>query len=158
MNNILKIIKDSSLGVLFTYSNPDSGGRFINGRLEDLCRSDSKRFKIVKNLGQLKYLSAMSHVDLLIGNSSSGIIEAASFRKPVVNIGDRQEGRLKGNNIIDCKVSGLRKSIEQALSLSFINSCKDMTNIYGSGKASSNIVNKLIEQPLSAKKFFIDLK
>ena len=106
----------------------------------------------------MNYLSAISHANLLIGNSSSGIIEAASFGKPVVNIGDRQSGRLKGVNIIDCEVQELSNSIKLALSSSFINKCRDIPNVYGSGKASINIVNKLITQPLSVKKFFLDIK
>lgn len=158
LNDILIALKDSSLSILFTYSNSDSGGRFINKKLEDFCRTDPKRFKVIKNLGQKNYLSAISHANLLIGNSSSGIIEAASFGKPVVNIGDRQSGRLKGVNIIDCEVKELSNSIKLALSSSFINKCRDIPNLYGSGKASINIVNKLITQPLSVKKFFLDIK
>ena len=100
----------------------------------------------------------MSHVDLIIGNSSSGIIESASFGKPVVNIGNRQSGRLKGINIIDTEVKELSESIKMAISLSFINNCQDIPNIYGSGGASVNIVNELISQPLSVKKFFVDIK
>ena len=61
----------------------------------------------------------MKHVDLLIGNSSSGIIEAASFKKAVVNIGNRQKGRLKGQNVIDCNIVSLYESIELALSDNF---------------------------------------
>ena len=158
LNDIFKSLEDSSLGILFTYSNADSGGRIINKELEAFCKNDSKRYKVVKNLGPLKYLSAMSHVDLMIGNSSSGIIESASFEKPVVNIGDRQSGRLKGVNIIDSKIKDLSKSIKLALSKKFIHKCKGIQNIYGSGKASIRIVNELINQPLSVKKFFIDIK
>jgi len=158
LNDIFIALEASPLSVLFTYSNPDSGGRFINNKLEDFCRKNPKRFKVIKNLGQLKYLSAISHANLLIGNSSSGIIESASFQKPVVNIGDRQSGRLKGDNIIDCEVKELSKSIALALSPSFINNCRDVPNLYGSGGASVSIVNKLINQPLSVKKFFLDIK
>jgi len=158
LNDIFTTLEASSLGVLFTYSNADSGGRFINNNLEDFCKKNPKKFKVVKNLGQLKYLSAMSHVNLLIGNSSSGIIEASSFEKPVVNIGDRQSGRLKGVNIIDCEVKELSKSISLALSSSFINNCQGITNLYGSGGASINIINELINQPLSVKKYFLDIK
>jgi len=158
LNNIFKSLEESSLGILFTYSNADSGGRIINKKLEAFCKNDSKKYKVVKNLGVLKYLSAMSHVDLIIGNSSSGIIESASFEKPVVNIGDRQSGRLKGVNVIDSKIKDLSKSIKLALSKKFIHKCKGIQNIYGSGKASIRIVNELINQPLSVKKFFIDIK
>lgn len=158
LSDIFTVLADSSLDVLFTYANADSGGRIINKKIEVFCKKNSGRFKVVKNLGQLKYLSAMSHVDLLIGNSSSGIIEAASFGKPVINIGDRQSGRLKGVNVIDSKVKDLSKSIKLALSSDFVNKCQDIPNIYGLGDASTNIVNELINQPLSVKKFFLDIK
>ena len=75
----------------------------------------------VTSLGQLNYLSSLQYIDFIIGNSSSGIIESASFGKPVVNIGNRQSGRLKGVNIIDTDVKELSESIKMAISLSFIN-------------------------------------
>jgi GDP/UDP-N,N'-diacetylbacillosamine 2-epimerase (hydrolysing) len=158
LNDIFKILKETSLSILFTYSNSDIGGRFINKKLEEFCKISSIRFKVVKNLGQIKYLSAMSYVDLLIGNSSSGIIESASFSKPVVNIGGRQTGRLKGINVIDSDIKDLGESIKLALSANFLNQCQGIENIYGSGEASINIVNELINQPLLVKKFFKDIK
>jgi UDP-N-acetylglucosamine 2-epimerase len=100
----------------------------------------------------------MKHVDLLVGNTSSGIIEAASFDKPVVNIGDRQSGRLKGVNVIDCKIKDLSKSIELALSSGFTIKCQNQQNIYGTGNASISIVNELINQPLSVVKKFLDIE
>ncbi len=155
---IFDILVDSGIGVLFTYANADSGGRIINKKIEEFCKSNPSQFKVVKNLGQLRYLSAMKHVDLLIGNTSSGIIEAASFSKPVVNIGDRQLGRLKGVNVIDCKIKELDESIGLALSSDFIIKCQNQQNIYGTGDASTSIVNELINQPLSVVKKFIDIE
>jgi len=98
----------------------------------------------------------MKHVDLLIGNSSSGIIEAASFKKPVVNIGDRQKGRLKGKNVIDCDFSRLSESITLALSDNFRKKINSINNLYGSGKASDIIIDKLANEPLSVIKKFRD--
>jgi len=158
LNEILRVLEESSLSVLFTYSNADTGGKIINKNLEIFCKKNPKRFKLFKNLGNLKYLSAMSHVNLLIGNSSSGIIESASFGKPTINIGNRQAGRMKGNNVIDSSIKDLNKSIKLALSLNFKKQCRDIKNIYGIGEASIKIVKELINQPLSAKKFFIDTK
>ena len=155
---IFDILVDSGIGVLFTYANADSGGRIINKKIEEFCKSNPSQFKVVKNLGQLRYLSAMKHVDFLIGNTSSGIIEAASFSKPVVNIGDRQLGRLKGVNVIDCKIKELDKSIGLALSSDFIIKCQNQQNIYGIGDASTSIVNELVNQPLSVVKKFIDIE
>ena len=151
LSNIFEALFESEIGVLFTYANADSGGRIINKKIEEFCKLDPKKYKVVKNLGQLKYLSAMKHVDLLIGNTSSGIIEAASFSKPVVNLGSRQSGRLKGVNIVDSEIKELRKTIKLALSLNFIKNCQDVSNIYGSGEAALNIVNELV------KKFFFDI-
>ena len=158
LNEILRVLEESSLSVLFTYSNADTGGKIINKNLEIFCKKNPKRFKLFKNLGNLKYLSAMSHVNLLIGNSSSGIIESASFGKPTINIGNRQAGRMKGNNVIDSSIKDLNKSIKLALSLNFKKQCRDIKNIYGIGEASIKIVKELINQPLSVKKFFIDTK
>jgi len=100
----------------------------------------------------------MKHANLLIGNTSSGIIEAASFYKPVVNIGNRQLGRLRGINVIDCTIQELYQSITLALSNDFIIKCQNQQNIYGVGNASKHIVQKLIKQPLSVVKKFIDIK
>ena len=155
---IFDVLVNSEISVLFTYANADSGGRIINKKVEEFCKLNPNKYKVVKNLGQLRYLSAMKHVDLLVGNTSSGIIEAASFDKPVVNIGDRQSGRLKGINVIDCKIKDLSKSIELALSSGFTIKCQNQQNIYGTGNASISIVNELINQPLSVVKKFLDIE
>ena len=153
---ILNILTILNLNILFTYANADKGGTVINRRLEEFCKTNPLKYKVVKNLGQIRYLSTMKHVDLLIGNSSSGIIEAASFKKPVVNIGERQKGRLRGVNIIDCDINTLKESIIFAMSSNFRKKNKNMKNIYGNGLAANIIVGKLINQPLSVIKKFID--
>ena len=154
---ILNVLLDSSIRILFTYANADNGGMVINKKIEKFCKLDIDKYKVVKNLGQLRYLSAMKYVDLLIGNSSSGIIEAASFYKPVVNIGNRQSGRLKGLNVIDCSIKDLKKSIKLALSDSFIKKCSNQKNVYGDGRSATRIVDELSSQPLSLKKRFVDI-
>jgi UDP-hydrolysing UDP-N-acetyl-D-glucosamine 2-epimerase len=153
---ILSILETFGFNIIFTYANADTGGRVINQRIEQFCKIQPAKYKVVKNLGQIKYLSAMKYVDLLIGNTSSGIIEAASFKKPVVNIGNRQKGRLRGENVIDCNLNTLQESIKLALSSSFRNKIKNMNNIYGTGSASDFIVDKLINEPLSIIKKFRD--
>ena len=153
---ILAILNESNLNILFTYSNADAGGRIISQKIEEFCKLQPDKYKVVKNLGQLKYLTAMKHVDLLIGNSSSGIIEAASFKKPVVNIGDRQKGRLRGKNVIDCDLKSLKKSIMLALSPNFKDEIKNIKNVYGVGAASEVILDKLINEPMSIIKKFKD--
>jgi UDP-hydrolysing UDP-N-acetyl-D-glucosamine 2-epimerase len=153
---ILGILKNFSFNVLFTYANADAGGKKINKKIEQFCNINSSKYKVVKSLGQLKYLSAMKNVDLIIGNSSSGIIEAASFHKPVINIGDRQKGRLRNKNVIDCNLDTLEESIRIGISSSFRTSIKKINNIYGKGTAAVFIVDKLISEPLSVIKKFRD--
>lgn len=158
IENILAVVQKSNINVIFTYANADDSGRIINQAIEKFVSSDTNKYFVAKNLGQLKYLSAMKHVDLLIGNTSSGIIEAASFHKPVVNIGDRQKGRLQSGNVIDCKVDTLANAIQQAMSDSFQEKCKQITNIYGNGHASDIIIDVLSNQELSVIKKFVDME
>ncbi len=158
LDSIFDVLLKVDIGVLFTYANADFGGKIINNKIEDFCKLDIRKYKVIKSLGQLRYLSAMKHANLLIGNTSSGIIEAASFYKPVVNIGNRQLGRLKGVNIIDCTIQELHQSITLALSNNFIIKCQNQQNIYGNGNASRYIVQELLKQPLSMVKKFIDIK
>ncbi len=157
IKRILKIIGDSNISVLFTYANSDDGGRVINNEIEEFASKDKEKYLVVKSLGQLKYLSAMKHLDFVIGNTSSGIIEAASFHKPVINIGNRQLGRLQSGNIIDSTIEKLEESIFQATSNIFIKNCNDVVNIYGDGNASQHMVSLLENQNLSPIKKFNDL-
>ena len=154
---ILSILETFSFNILFTYSNADLGGSLINKKIEQFCKINPLKYKVVKSLGQVKYLSAMKYVDLIIGNSSSGIIEAASFKKPVVNIGDRQKGRLRSENVIDCNLNTLHESIKLALSSSFKNKIQNIKNIYGTGSAAIFIVDKLMNEPISVIKKFKDI-
>ena len=158
LDQIFAPLKKSGLNILFTYANADDNGRIINQKIEAFCQTNPIKYKVVKSLGQLRYLSAMKYVDILIGNTSSGIIEAASFHKPVVNIGDRQKGRLQSGNVINCRVKTLYNSIIGALSDSFQNKCQTITNIYGTGKASSMIVKNLSNIELSIVKQFVDME
>ena len=157
IKRILAIIGDSNISILFTYANSDDGGRVINNEIEEFASKDKEKYLVVKSLGQLKYLSAMKHLDFIIGNTSSGIIEAASFQKPVINIGNRQLGRLQSANVINSTIEKLNDSIFQAISDSFIERCNDVVNIYGDGSASNSIVAYLESQNLSSIKKFHDL-
>jgi len=155
---VLHAVKKSDVNVLFTYANADDGGRLINQTIEQFVLENKEKYHIVKSLGQLKYLSALKHVDLLIGNASSGIVEAASFYKPVVNIGDRQKGRLQSGNVIDCSINAISNAIDKALSNGFKEKCSNVINIYGEGKSAASIVNILEESKLSVIKRFVDNK
>ena len=156
MEKIFNVLSNTNLNVLFTYANADENGRLINQMIEEICKENPQKYKVVKSLGQLRYLSAMKYVDLLIGNTSSGIIEAASFKKPVVNIGARQKGRLRSGNVIDCDIESLESSIDQALSGDFKCKCEIVENIYGNGGAADIIVNSLENNELSVIKKFVD--
>jgi UDP-hydrolysing UDP-N-acetyl-D-glucosamine 2-epimerase len=157
IDQIFTTLEKSNLNILFSYANADDNGRAINQKIEIFCQTNPRKYKVVKSLGQLRYLSAMKYVDILIGNTSSGIIEAASFQKPVVNIGNRQKGRLQSGNVIDCSIKVLQMAISKALSKDFYNTCKAVINMYGDGNASNIIVDKLLNIELSGIKGFVDL-
>ena len=88
--------------IIITKANSDSGGRVINSMIDDYLARNYHKSIGFTSLGQLRYLSAMQHVDAVVGNSSSGIIETPSFKIGTINIGDRQKGRIKADSIIDC--------------------------------------------------------
>jgi len=157
IKRILQVVESLGINVLFTYANADDGGRAINYAIEQFTGQNKEKYCVVKNLGQLKYLSVMKYVDLLIGNTSSGIIEAATLHKPVVNIGNRQQGRIQSGNVINCDIDGLEKAINHALTNDFIKQCETVTNLYGEGKASEQIVEQLEQQDLSCIKRFHDI-
>jgi|TARA_B100001964_G_scaffold244285_1_gene325126 UDP-hydrolysing UDP-N-acetyl-D-glucosamine 2-epimerase len=104
INSIIKAIKKTELNVVITYPNADVGhDKIINTLLKKL--SNKKKYKIVKNCGLSLYSNLMQNCLAMIGNTSSGIVEAASFNVPVINIGTRQDGKFKPKNVIDCKYS-----------------------------------------------------
>jgi GDP/UDP-N,N'-diacetylbacillosamine 2-epimerase (hydrolysing) len=154
---ILQVLNTSGINILFTYANADEKGRIINREIENFAQQDSIKYKVVKSLGQLRYLSAMRHADLMIGNTSSGLVEAASFQKPVINIGDRQKGRLRNENVLDSTVETLSAALVQALSPSFLQQCRQVKNLYGDGNAAVQIVTILENCSLSCRKSFCDL-
>lgn len=158
ITHVFSVLEQSGLNVLFTYANADNNGRIINQKIEEFCRAKPARYKVVKSLGQTRYLSAMKYTDILIGNTSSGIIEAASFQKPVVNIGNRQKGRLQSGNVIDCSIEELDNAIKQARSEEFQHRCKILNNIYGNGNASDIIIDILSTIELSVLKKFVDME
>ena len=163
--NMLKAIEDAGIRAIFTKANADADGSIINGRLAEFCQNRPDNFKLFDNLGQTRYLSCMKNLDLMIGNSSSGIIEAPSFRLPVVNIGDRQKGRMRAPNVIDVgnSVAEIRGGIARALSNDFRTSIKDIENPYDrfrDGQTSHRIMEVLKTVELSEdliKKKFRDL-
>ena len=96
---------------------------------------------VFASLGQLRYLSVMAIVDVVIGNSSSGLYEVPSFRKPTVDIGERQRGRLRAASVVHCGAvaSEIAAAVDQALGLD----CRDVVNPYGDGNSSGRIIAEL---------------
>ena len=107
--------------IVFTGANADTGGARINALLQDYCKQAPERRAFFMSLGQQRYLSMLREADLVIGNSSSAILEAPSFRCPTVNIGARQKGRVRAPSVIDCAEArgAIQKAMEAALSTEF---------------------------------------
>lgn len=135
---------DHTTTYVITGANADSGGERINELLRSYCSKSGKAF-FFDSLGMLRYLSALKYCDFVIGNSSSGLIEAPSFHIPTVNIGDRQKGRLKADSIIDCKADrgSIIKAIHKALDKSFRKKCENVINPNGDGNTSKKILTEI---------------
>jgi UDP-hydrolysing UDP-N-acetyl-D-glucosamine 2-epimerase len=144
---------EATPGVLVvTYPNADTAGRTIIDALEAFARR-SQRVRLQPSLGEVPYLSLLEHADLMIGNSSSGLIEAPTFGLPVVNIGDRQRGRLRGANVIDVghDRSEIQRAIAAALTPGLRDRLRGTPNPYGDGGAAARITDVLRRVPLDAR-------
>ena len=145
INELLLALSElNDTGLIFTMPNADAEGRVIFRQIEDFCRHNSCAHAFT-SLGQLRYLSCIQHVDGVVGNSSSGLIEVPSFKKGTINIGDRQRGRLRATSVIDCEPE--RRSIGNAIAYMFSNQFKSMLQVvdnpYGVGGASELVVEVL---------------
>ena len=145
---------------IFTKANADTGGRLINKMLAEFVEDHSNHAVLFDSLGQLRYISIMKLCDAVIGNSSSGIIEAPFLKIPTVNIGDRQKGRIKADSIIDCipEQNVIEKSVRAALESSFRLRLENLKTHYGNGTASDNIVSILKHCSLDVRKPFHDIE
>tara|TARA_B100001741_G_scaffold263991_1_gene228880 strand:+ start:3799 stop:4962 length:1164 start_codon:yes stop_codon:yes gene_type:complete len=160
-DQIIKTVKalekfEDKINIINFYSNPDAGGDEITKYLS------KTKFVNIPNMDSKDFLSLMNFSSFMIGNSSAGIREAPSFKLPVINIGTRQNGRLRGENVID--VEHDTKKIEDAINFiiqneDFKNKIKAIKNPYGDGNAAKKIVevleNLVIDENL-IKKVFID--
>ena len=146
---------------IFTKPNADTNGRIIIKLIDEYVSKNSKKACSFISLGQLRYLSALQYVDVVLGNSSSGLTEVPSFGKPTINIGDRQNGRIKAKSVIDCKpnIKSIFKALEKAFSDEFKKSALEVTNPYGKEGASKKIISKLKEIDIEniLKKSFYDI-
>lgn len=146
----------NGVGVIFTKANADTQGRSINKMIDNYValHAESKAFT---SLGQVRYLSVISQVDVVVGNSSSGLYEVPSFGKPTVNIGDRQKGRLQAASIINCKP--VASEIKRAIISAFNTDYSNVQNPYGDGNSSVQILSILKNIPdyrvLLKKQFFM---
>ena len=154
----LKALESFDLPIIFTSPNADTSNRIVRQMIEAFVKTDS-RATWVSDFGPIGYFSMMARSRAMVGNSSSGLIEAPSFELPVVNIGIRQEGRVRAQNVIDVGYSfeEIRKGIQKAISPEFKLGLKGMKNPYGNGNASEKIVKVLkeidLDQKLILKKF-----
>jgi UDP-hydrolysing UDP-N-acetyl-D-glucosamine 2-epimerase len=151
-DSLFAALREVDAQMLFCYPNADAGSHALLERTRAFLsmRSDARLFV---NLDSVTYWSLLRRVALLIGNSSSGIMEPASFRLPVVNVGFRQRGRERARNVLDAEpeTSAILAKIAQAMSIEFRESLAGMTNPYGDGRASEKIVQVLTTVPLSAE-------
>jgi GDP/UDP-N,N'-diacetylbacillosamine 2-epimerase (hydrolysing) len=154
----LDTLQDTHL--IFTMPNADTEGRALSRQLEAYAAGRPKA-KVYASLGQLRYLSAIAHVDAVVGNSSSGLAEVPSFRKATVNIGDRQKGRLKAKSVIDCAADreSIKAALAEAYSADFQAGLSRVLSPYGDGGASQKILQILENHDFSdsLKKTFHDL-
>ncbi|MDP3726191.1 MAG: UDP-N-acetylglucosamine 2-epimerase [bacterium] len=152
----LEAVKDSNIPALLLYPNNDAGASAIIKAIENTNIRRMRTLSIEEYGNLLRYASA------LVGNSSSGIHETASFHVPTVNIGDRQKGRLRGENVIDVlsDAQAIKKGIETALyDEAFLEKVKNCANPYGDGKSAERIIKVLKEISLGKeliKKNFVD--
>jgi GDP/UDP-N,N'-diacetylbacillosamine 2-epimerase (hydrolysing) len=139
--HVLDNLVDTHL--IFTKSNADTDGRIVNEMIDHYVADNKDKSIAFVSLGQLRYLSAMQHVDAVVGNSSSGIIEAPSFGVATINIGDRQRGRIRAKSVIDCAptTKSIHRAFERLMDESFRQDLIGVKNPYGIGNVAKNIVD-----------------
>ncbi|WDL95137.1 UDP-N-acetylglucosamine 2-epimerase [Alicyclobacillus sp. ALC3] len=131
---------EPDVGVVFTRPNADPGGRRLSQMVDDYVRGNS-RAAVYTSLGQLLYFSLVNCVDAVVGNSSSGICEVPSLKKPTVDIGERQKGRMRGASVIHC--NPLTDDLPAAIQRAWEMDCSNLVNPYGDGMSSPRIVTAL---------------
>ena len=148
--------------IIFTKANSDTDGRIINSMIDEYVAQNSHKSIGFTSLGQLRYLSALQYVDAMVGNSSSGLAEAPSFKIGTINIGDRQKGRIMASSVIECDstIESIKDGFEKLYSSEFKDSLTHSSNPYGNGGASAKIksIVKKINLDNILKKTFYDIK
>jgi len=159
LSNLLRALKAvKHTGLIFTLPNSDTGNTKLTKMILDFV-SKNDNAQAYQSLGQLRYFSTLKYIDAILGNSSSGLLEAPSFHIGTINLGDRQKGRLAANSVIHSQPT--KKMILESLSIiyskKFQNSLKNSINPYGAGGSSAKIFKKLLTFPLdtlSSKTFY----
>jgi UDP-hydrolysing UDP-N-acetyl-D-glucosamine 2-epimerase len=147
--------------IIFTYSNADADGRIIARLIDEYRARYPERVTAFLSLGSLRYLSAMRHVDAVVGNSSSGLLEAPAFNIPTIDIGDRQRGRLQPASVLHCKPHSfaIKTALEKVWSGELSSTLANLVHPYGTGGASVAIKGILKDAKLTdvLKKRFYDI-
>ena len=163
--NLLKVLdRNPKIRMIFTKANADTNGRIVNELIDKYTAQNSERACAFMSLGQKRYLSALKYCRIVIGNSSSGIIEAPSFGKPIINIGDRQKGRICADSVINCGYTQqeIQRAMETALTEEFENKARNCRNPYEKENTAANIISVikdyLLNDKIKLKKGFYDIK
>ena len=155
----MKDLTDTML--LFTRPNADTGHNSLNSLLEEFVSQHPANTRLYPSLGQLRYLSVMKYVDAVVGNSSSGIIEAPSLKTATINIGNRQKGRIAADSVIHTQPDreSLKKAFKILYSSSFTEKLPGIKNPYGNGGASDKVLKilKTIDPKSKIQKAFYDI-
>lgn len=163
--NLLEVLdRNPKIRMIFTKANADTNGRIVNELIDKYAAQNSERACAFVSLGQKRYLSALKYCRIAIGNSSSGIIEAPSFGKPIINIGDRQKGRICADSVINCGYTQqeIQQAMETALTKEFENKASNCRNPYEKENTAANIISVikdyLLNDKIKLKKGFYDIK
>ncbi len=161
--NILSVLDEhKELKVIFTKANSDTYGRIINQMIDSFVRANSERCIAFTSMGQLRYLSALQFCDVVIGNSSSGIIEVPSFQIPTIDIGDRQRGRVCAESVVHCgnEIEDINAALKKVLMSDFRESIKGQRNPYEGERTSRKILDVImmeLEKGIEMKKKFYNI-
>ncbi|MDC1418117.1 UDP-N-acetylglucosamine 2-epimerase [Candidatus Thioglobus sp.] len=158
---LMSITNLKNTKIIFTKANSDTDGRIINSMVDDYVAKNDNTIAF-KSMGQLNYLSALQFMDAVLGNSSSGLIEAPSFKIGTIDIGDRQKGRIKATSVLSClpKKESIDSALVKLYSQKFQDNINKVVNPYGLGGASKKIVKIIKNTNLDniVKKSFFNLK
>jgi len=160
--NLLDVVDElNDTNIIFTKANADTDGRIINRMLDRYASKRSDKTVVFASMGQLKYLSTMRFADAVVGNSSSGIIEAPSFKVGTIDIGDRQKGRIKAGSVVWCEPTkkSIRKAFKRLYSSQFQSQLRRVINPYGDGNTAKRIkrILKYYDIRNALKKTFYDI-